>query len=372
MLEKGNKYPETHSKRRSTDPCLPLPNFHPHQKLPVSSPQTPGVQPESPQVCQEETSGGESVLHLSSGSVEVTLPTTSTPKTPLSSPDHMHAGQHVDVRRTRYRLGSSEQLILHETLSSSAEKNSLKPSLYTSSEPRRTAQDVYHRSSQSATVSREGSFRSLLSSSASSSQPSCVSLREKASQMAHMALDMALMMTPISQEPPSREWYRSNSTFSTTYSARDSDAHSVQSECEEVVNPPSRSHRRRMQQHQVTPPIQSNPGVKQQYSENEVAEFEASDVTSDEDAHDEDEPVDGMETLPVIYRKKKVQKPSIPRRHSAFISDATPREAIPAGNRRFSYSVPDSFKRQSMASDATSEATLTSPKSSDIATGMHR
>lgn len=320
-------------------------------------------------MCQEETSGGESVLHLSSGSVEVTLPTTSTPKTPLSSPDHVHAGQHVDVGRTRYRLGSSEQQILHERLSSSAEKNSLKPSLYTSSEPRRTARDVYHRSSQSATVSREGSFRSLISSSASSSQPSCISLREKASQMAHMALDMALMMTP---ELPSREWYRSNSTFSTSHSARDSDAHSVQSECEEVINRPSSSHKRRMQQHQVTPPIRNNPEVKQQYSENEVAEFEASDVTSDEDAHDEDEPLDGMETLPVIYRKKKVQKPSIPRRHSAFISDATPRESIPADNRRFSYSVPDSFKRQSMASDATSEATLTSPKSSDIATGMHR
>ena len=297
----------------------------------------------------------------------MTVPTTSTPKTPLSSPDHSHPVQDVDegcipivhAQPNRSYLQSSPEPFVPEQLSYQTPPPSTRRDPITA----KGAHYVPNRSSRSATVSREGSFRSLYSS-ASSSHPSS-SLAETIFKVANTAIDA---IARVSQQGLD-DRYVSSSSFSTKHSSRyntDSDTRSVYSESEGAPKRKSRSsyqrqrRRKSTHQHQDNP---SNPTVKQQYaassSENEVAEFEISDAPSDEGANEDDGTVGQMENFPVTYRKKNRQEASAPRRRSTLSFDQIPRPPITAENRRFSYSVPDSFKRQSVASDATSEATIT-------------
>ena len=361
MQEKGNKYPMTHSKRRATDPGLPPSTFDPHQQMTL---QARGVRLDSPQVCQEETPAVGSALDLSSGS-EV-FPTESTPRTPDRERQH---DEFASALPTRSHFYSSFEQFSSKTPPFSAEKNSSKS--YTS--PKTSAQDVHRRGSLSATVSREGSFRSF-PSSASISQTSGTSLRERA-QIAHMAIDMAMMMmAPITQKTD--EWYRSNSSFSTTASARctDSDTHSVQSEFEGVpgrMNSHSSHYecgKPKTKQHfQDYPPNAASiardpptPKLPADYAESSSA------------CEDKGEKGGSLSEVhsPVVFREKKALGANKPRRHSV-ISDATLRQSAAVDNRRFSSSVPSSLKSQS-TSDATSETTITSPRPPDLGRGMYR
>ena len=378
MQEKRCNFPLIPMKRSATDPPS-LFQYHQQQQLPHD--QASGIRPDSPEVCQEET------LNLSSSS-EITVPTTSTPKTPLSSPDHFHPVQHMDeectpiaqVQPNRSYIQKSPEPFVPERRSYPV--STPPPSSYCDPS---TAQGP-RRSSRSATVSRESSFRSLYSSASSSHQSS--SLADTISHVANTAIHA---ITQVSQGLPSGDRYMSSSSFATKQSARcntDSDTRSAHSESEgtpirkirnkgkSLQSSYQRQRRKKStQKYQDSPhDIQRNSSVIEQYaassSEYEAAEFEMSDAPSYESGNEDDEAGTQL-TFPVTLRKKATQRTSTPRRHSTM--DATPRPVVAsADNRRFSYNIPDSFKRQSVASDATSEATITTPRSSDFGRGMCR
>lgn len=117
-----------------------------------------------------------------------------------------------------------------------------------------------------------------------------------------------------------------------------------------------------MQQHQNIP-ASKHASSSSSENENEVVGYDMSDVPYGEVINDDV----GAAAHAVTYRKKHTHTANTLRRHSTVIPDTTPRQSMAVDNRRYSYSVPDS-KRESVASDAT----ITSPKSSDFGRGMHR
>ena len=370
MLENASTPPTTPLKRSATDPPSVF-----RDKLQQVAAAT-GVRPSSPQVCQEETTGGRSELHFSSGS-EAALPTASTPKAHLSSPYHAFHMEctpiaHVQPNRSCVQYNSSEQFGPEEPIHFS------KPSTtHCDDNTSKGAKYVHSRVSRSATVSRENSFRSL----STYPQYSGSSLREKTFQQSHMA--------QLSLEKPFREQHMSSSSFSTSCSARytDSDTHSAFSESDDVhmtlskkddqnVNGRLTAHERRRrrkptpnstQRHRDTSHASGGPAPHYVHSSSENEAPEDIDSVSDVPSYEGDlqyQPVPD----PVVLRRKKAIEASMPRRLSV-ISDATPRQSLAIESRGISRNASESsFKRQSVLSDAT---TISNPRSSDVGRGMH-
>ena len=416
MQEKGSDASGIPLKRCLTDP--PPSQLHhdqPQATWTIGPPVTEG-----PQVQQEQTTDRFSQLHVSSGARQLT----STPKhrtssqSQDSSPDHeLLVGTHATNRFKSPNGGDPHPSYIHEPAeplsmktschrkTSSYDQSTHTPTSFSSEQSHMSynlppgskgSQDTYSRSSKSATVSRESSFRSLCSSSQHSS------LQDKASQMAHMAIDL---MAHVSRERLSGEWYISSSISSLSSSVRalsHSDTNSVHSECESTNPKPwkkkhsqsfhgnhsSRAPRKITQRRPSAPPRyrhQEMTHVSQHQSERYAPlhspaatdEVDSEDSWVSENRHESEErntagptedsePVADEDSAMLTLRPKKNQRGRSNSEQSenqrlSVISDATPRQSMVID--------PATVTRHSMISEATSEGTVTSPTASMLGRG---
>ena len=373
-----------------------------------------------PQVQQEQTIDSFSQLHVSSGARHFT----STPKhrsnsqSQDSSPDHelligTHTSNHfknsnaylrpsdlyepdepLSMNVPSHQNTSSYDPLTHTPTSFSSEQSHV--SSYNVRHSSKTSQDTCSQPSRSATVSRESSFRSLYSSSSQQS-----SLQDKASQVAHMAIDM-MAMVHMSRERLSQDWYRSSSISSLSSSARalpHSDTNSVHSEYESENSKPmakkqsqsfhgrysSRAPHKRKERRPSAPPGYRNQEIthgsqhqsRGHHSPTATDEVDSEDSYPNEGRHGKEErsvaaptedyePVSEEESATLTLRPRKKQRGRSNSDHSenqrlSVISDATPRQSVVMD--------PATISRHSTISEATSEGTVISPTASMLGRG---
>ena len=371
-----------------------------------------------PQVQQEQTTDMSSQLHVCSGARQFT----STPKhgsnsqSQDSSPDHelligAHTSNHFRNPNAYPRpsdlyepdeplsmnVPSHQNTSSYDPLTRTPTSLSSQQSHMSSCNVRhssRRSQDTCSQPSRSATVSRESSFRSLYSSSSQHS-----SLQDKASELAHMAIDM---MAHMSRERLSQDWYRSSSISSLSSSARalpHSDTNSVHSEYESEDSKPwekkqsqsfhgrhsSCAPHKRKERRPSAPPRYRNQEIthgsqhqsKGHHSPAATDEVDSEDNYLSEDRNGSEEkgvaaPTEDYETVPeeegatLTLRPRKKQRGRSNSDHSenqrlSVISDATPRQSVVMD--------PAMINRHSMISEATSEGTVISPTASMLGRG---
>ena len=401
MQEKGNRIPV---KRSATGPASL--SHQPHDTA-----QPVAATGERVQVYQEQTIVGNSELHVSSGCLS-TRQVTSTPKhenyshsQASSSGIIFDAPEHNPIAHNQPQTSPVEPVprtVRRHRKSSSYDKSTHSSFPGEQCHPTSSfqASQAYGQSSRSATVSRESSFRSDRSSSSHLS-----SVKDTASQIAHMAIDM---ITHISQEHLSDEWYKSNSSYSLSSMSSSARAHAYSdtssfcSESESVHSKPwskkqshsfhgthsSRTAHSVMERRLSTPPrYQDNERTREHRSRKHTTqrttaaeEVDSEDVvlTGDKRKVPVDSSVMIAEAENATLRPKKVQGnggQSESQRHSV-ISDATPRQSVFSEimRTRTQSMSSDATPRQSMnleatpgqsvVSEATSDGTITSPRTS--------
>lgn len=385
MQEKGSSLPTTPFRRSATDSPS---TFRHHQQQIALAQSTAGVGLAANALVDDFSEG----LHMSNDPEAATL-ISSTPKHDTYAVNSDH--ELLDMLRTPIAHIQPQTSYVNSTTettpvsvqqqnsslyqSGSAHSNSSREQYHSSygsvpSNPNsRDGRDLHHRKpSRSADVSRQGSVHSLCSS-----QSRC-SLNYKASQMAHMAIDI---MAHVSGDQLS-DTYNSNSTSSISSAVRHTQSetasmysdhetahvnawekkqshsfHGVHSTHLPMRRSPSVPTRNRSYTHRSARyPI---PATESQY---DASQSDLGSKVSNEDLSEDE--------LIITRRRKSNHKVSSEQFESqSLLSDATPRQSVAIDKRQSTIS-DATLKRLSVISDgrysATSEATsehVTSPRS---------
>lgn len=385
MQEKGSSLPTTPFKRSATDPPS---TFRHHQQQIALAQSTAGVGLAANALVDDFSEG----LHMSNDPEAATL-ISSTPKHDtyaavnelldmLSTPIAHIQPQTSYVNSTTETTPVSVQQ--QNNQSGSAHSNSSREQYHSSygsvpSNPNsRDGRDLHHRKpSRSADVSRQGSVHSLCSS-----QSRC-SLNYKASQMAHIAIDI---MAHVSGDQLS-DTYNSNSTSSISSAVRHTQSetasmysdhetahvnawkkkqshsfHGVHSTHLPMRRSPSVPTRNRSYMHRsAIYPIPATEDIEAQY---DASQSDLGSKVSNEDLSEDEPP-----SIITRRRKSNHKVSSEQFEFQSLLSDATPRQSVAIDKRQSTIS-DATLKRQSVISDgrysAASEATsehVTSPRS---------
>lgn len=354
----------------------------------------------SPQVQQEQNMEGNSVLHVSAGRLS-TRQVMSTPKhkylpSQVSSPgDYVDApnlapGMPIDhptddplIMRTpirRHKKAPSYDQSM-KTFSQGEQSYTSYGSFNPSSNPSsQGSHEFYNQPSRSATISREGSFRSLYSSSSQQNS----SVKVAASQIAHIAIDL---VTNLSQE---REWYKSTSSYSLSSMSSSakarihSDTSSLCSESEGVNSKPWNKKKQSRSFHgshssRALPTVKRRPSAPAHYRDKcgtrglqhqSLSQPDQITTTAEQEVEIDDKkdiPCDTStktsETAPLRPKKSQANAEQSETKRYSRVSDATLRQSVFSDGMQSVSS--DATPRQSLILDATSALSSTAAASSD-------